>query len=169
MESYMPASSNAALPPSAGHLSAKACIAATPPSRSKESKRPQRSATAASRCSLSAVIARTLPRREACRRFLSSGRHHRRSTQRLLRAGTRSSFASMSDALPTCPACSEAFTYEDRGLFVCPMCGHEWSADFVGCGAVVTDPVRHPVDHFLSIAARWQRAAGSAAEVKQTR
>lgn len=75
----------------------------------------------------------------------------------------------MSDALPTCPACSEAFTYEDRGLFVCPMCGHEWSADFVGCGAVVTDPVRHPVDHSLSIAARWQRAAGSAAEVKQTR
>ncbi|MGO3554948.1 MAG: hypothetical protein ACTINZ_06170, partial [Microbacterium gubbeenense] len=92
-----------------------------------------------------------------------------RAFETVVLSGTWSSFASMSDALPTCPACSEAFTYEDRGLFVCPMCGHEWSADFVGCGAVVTDPVRHPVDHFLSIAARWQRAARSAAEVKQTR
>ncbi len=30
--------------------------------------------------------------------------------------------------LPNCPACSSQYTYEDRGLFVCPECGHEWSA-----------------------------------------
>lgn len=35
----------------------------------------------------------------------------------------------MSDELPPCPACSEAFTYEQGALLVCPMCGHEWSAD----------------------------------------
>ena len=35
----------------------------------------------------------------------------------------------MSDALPACPECREAFTYEQGGLLVCPMCGHEWTAD----------------------------------------
>lgn len=35
----------------------------------------------------------------------------------------------MSDALPPCPECNEAYTYEDRGLYVCPMCGHEWSPE----------------------------------------
>jgi protein PhnA len=35
----------------------------------------------------------------------------------------------MSDALPACPECHEAFTYEQGGLLVCPMCGHEWTAD----------------------------------------
>ena len=30
--------------------------------------------------------------------------------------------------LPNCPKCASAFTYEDRGLFVCPECAHEWDA-----------------------------------------
>lgn len=30
--------------------------------------------------------------------------------------------------LPECPECKSAYTYEDRGLFICPECGHEWSA-----------------------------------------
>jgi len=34
----------------------------------------------------------------------------------------------MSD-LPKCPECGSEYTYEDRGLFVCPECSHEWSAD----------------------------------------
>lgn len=34
----------------------------------------------------------------------------------------------MSD-LPHCPQCQSAYTYEDRDLYVCPECGHEWSAD----------------------------------------
>lgn len=33
----------------------------------------------------------------------------------------------MSD-LPACPECRCDYTYEDRGLTVCPECGHEWSA-----------------------------------------
>ena len=31
--------------------------------------------------------------------------------------------------LPPCPECSEAYTYEQGALLVCPMCGHEWSAE----------------------------------------
>ncbi|CAM4014562.1 MULTISPECIES: zinc ribbon domain-containing protein YjdM [Listeria] len=31
--------------------------------------------------------------------------------------------------LPKCPECNSEYTYEDRGLFICPECGHEWSAD----------------------------------------
>ncbi|MDT2760405.1 zinc ribbon domain-containing protein YjdM [Enterococcus xiangfangensis] len=29
--------------------------------------------------------------------------------------------------MPNCPMCQSEYTYEDRGLFVCPECGHEWS------------------------------------------
>lgn len=32
----------------------------------------------------------------------------------------------MSD-LPACPVCTSTYTYEDRNLYVCPECGHEWS------------------------------------------
>ena len=31
-------------------------------------------------------------------------------------------------ALPSCPQCHSEFTYEDNGLYICPECGHEWSA-----------------------------------------
>lgn len=27
---------------------------------------------------------------------------------------------------PACPQCQSAFTYEDRDLFICPECAHEW-------------------------------------------
>ena len=29
---------------------------------------------------------------------------------------------------PTCPKCNGDATYEDRGLWICPICAHEWSA-----------------------------------------
>jgi protein PhnA len=35
-------------------------------------------------------------------------------------------------ALPACPQCKSGFTYEDGGQFVCPECGHEWSAQAAG-------------------------------------
>jgi len=31
--------------------------------------------------------------------------------------------------LPNCPQCGSEYTYEDRGMLVCPECAHEWSAD----------------------------------------
>ena len=30
---------------------------------------------------------------------------------------------------PNCPKCEGQYTYEDRGLWVCPECGHEWSKE----------------------------------------
>jgi protein PhnA len=32
----------------------------------------------------------------------------------------------MSEPL-SCPKCRSTYAYEDRGLFCCPDCGHEWS------------------------------------------
>ncbi len=29
--------------------------------------------------------------------------------------------------LPNCPECNSQYTYEDRDMYVCPECGHEWS------------------------------------------
>ncbi|CAN1722252.1 zinc ribbon domain-containing protein YjdM [Hyphomicrobium sp. 1Nfss2.1] len=28
--------------------------------------------------------------------------------------------------LPPCPKCNCEYTYEDRGLYICPECAHEW-------------------------------------------
>ena len=42
--------------------------------------------------------------------------------------------------MPNCPMCQSEYTYEDRGLFVCPECGHEGSeSDVVEEGLVVKD------------------------------
>ena len=34
----------------------------------------------------------------------------------------------MSD-MPACPKCESSYVYEDRGLYICPECAHEWSTD----------------------------------------
>ena len=31
--------------------------------------------------------------------------------------------------LPSCPECGSKHTYEDRNMFVCPECAHEWGKD----------------------------------------
>ena len=43
--------------------------------------------------------------------------------------------------LPPCPQCGSAYTYEDRDLYNCPECGHEWVAggDSESGGKVVRD------------------------------
>ena len=30
------------------------------------------------------------------------------------------------EKLPNCPKCNTEYTYEDRGLLICPECAHEW-------------------------------------------
>ncbi|WP_028583835.1 zinc ribbon domain-containing protein YjdM [Desulfogranum mediterraneum] len=30
---------------------------------------------------------------------------------------------------PNCPLCSSTYAYQDRSLFICPECGHEWSSE----------------------------------------
>ncbi|WAC75084.1 zinc ribbon domain-containing protein YjdM [Roseateles sp. SL47] len=44
-------------------------------------------------------------------------------------------------ALPACPQCQSAFTYEDGTQLVCPECGHEWSAA-AGTDKAAGDEVR---------------------------
>lgn len=29
--------------------------------------------------------------------------------------------------LPNCPKCNSEYTYEDRGLLICPECAYEWN------------------------------------------
>jgi protein PhnA len=45
----------------------------------------------------------------------------------------------MSDALPPCPECGEAYSYEQGSLLVCPLCGHEWVADDGAAGVAAED------------------------------
>ena len=33
--------------------------------------------------------------------------------------------------LPKCPECGSEYTYEDRNIYVCPECAHEWAKDAV--------------------------------------
>lgn len=56
----------------------------------------------------------------------------------------------MSDQLPPCPACGEAFTYEQGALLVCPMCGHEWSADADADADAVHAAVKDSVGNVLA-------------------
>lgn len=35
----------------------------------------------------------------------------------------------MEAILPNCPECESEYTYEDRGLYICPMCNFEWTAN----------------------------------------
>ncbi len=51
-------------------------------------------------------------------------------------------------SLPPCPECAEAYTYEDGALLVCPMCGHEWSAD-AGEDAAESGVIRDAVGNVL--------------------
>ena len=34
-------------------------------------------------------------------------------------------------SLPECPKCGSEYTYEDRSMYVCPECAHEWAKDAV--------------------------------------
>ncbi|KAF7597756.1 MAG: alkylphosphonate utilization protein [Candidatus Dactylopiibacterium carminicum] len=38
-------------------------------------------------------------------------------------------------ALPACPQCNSAYTYEDGAMLVCPECGHEWQPGGEAAGA----------------------------------
>lgn len=53
----------------------------------------------------------------------------------------------MSDT-PACPQCQGQYSYQDRGLWVCPECGHEWSATEAAAendAPVITDANGQPL------------------------
>ncbi|ANP72890.1 Alkylphosphonate utilization operon protein PhnA [Cryobacterium arcticum] len=50
----------------------------------------------------------------------------------------------VNETLPPCPECSSDMSYEMGALLVCPLCGHEWTAESVAVDepaqdAVITD------------------------------
>jgi len=52
---------------------------------------------------------------------------------------------------PQCQKCGSVYTYEDRGLYVCPECAHEWSVDTVAAEATeVERVVRDAVGNVLT-------------------
>jgi protein PhnA len=46
-------------------------------------------------------------------------------------------------ALPKCPQCGSEYTYEDRDMYICPECAHEWSQQaeekVVDAGGLIKD------------------------------
>ncbi|MFL0803372.1 MAG: alkylphosphonate utilization protein [Agarilytica sp.] len=40
--------------------------------------------------------------------------------------------------LPSCISCGSAYTYEDRSMYVCPECGHEWSQQEIDAQSINT-------------------------------
>lgn len=46
----------------------------------------------------------------------------------------------MSDTVPPCPDCGSVYGYQMDALFICPECGHEWSAQAAD-GPVIRDAV----------------------------
>ena len=44
--------------------------------------------------------------------------------------------------LPNCVACKSAYTYEDRDMYVCPECGHEWSQNDEAASENAQDSIR---------------------------
>jgi protein PhnA len=44
--------------------------------------------------------------------------------------------------LPECPECNSEYTYEDRDMYVCPECAHEWAIN-----AVAENPDQQKVIH----------------------
>ncbi|QNN81943.1 alkylphosphonate utilization protein [Brachybacterium sp. Z12] len=61
----------------------------------------------------------------------------------------------MSEVLPNCPQCGEAYTYESGLLLACPMCGHEWAAEAVedadgGAGEDAPPAIRDAVGNVLA-------------------
>lgn len=55
------------------------------------------------------------------------------------------------EALPPCPECSSAYTYEMGALLICPECGHEWSpASGEAAGASEDGTIKDSVGNVLA-------------------
>ncbi len=51
--------------------------------------------------------------------------------------------------LPACPNCQSSYTYEDGAQFVCPECGHEWSAQATAPASEETRVIKDAVGNVL--------------------
>jgi len=71
--------------------------------------------------------------------------------------------------MPNCPMCQSEYTYEDRGLFVCPECGHEWSeSEDVEEGLVVKNSNGNPLQDGDSVTViKDLKVKGASGAIKQ--
>lgn len=71
--------------------------------------------------------------------------------------------------MPNCPMCQSEYTYEDRGLFVCPECGHEWSEEeTVEEATVVKDSNGNPLQDGDSVTViKDLKVKGASGAIKQ--
>ena len=71
--------------------------------------------------------------------------------------------------MPNCPMCQSEYTYEDRGLFVCPECCHEWSeSEDVEEGLVVKDSNGNPLQDGDSVTViKDLKVKGASGAIKQ--
>ena len=71
--------------------------------------------------------------------------------------------------MPNCPMCQSEYTYEDRGLFVCPECGHEWSGnEEVEEGLVVKDSNGNQLQEGDSVTViKYLKVKGASGAIKQ--
>ncbi|WOJ95274.1 zinc ribbon domain-containing protein YjdM [Congregibacter variabilis] len=71
---------------------------------------------------------------------------------------------------PTCPSCQSQYSYEDRGRWVCPECGEEWSMDSETTseeGATVKDTNGNPLaDGDSVVVIKDLKVKGSSSVVK---
>jgi protein PhnA len=44
------------------------------------------------------------------------------------------------DGAVKCPACNSEHAYQDRGLWVCPECAHEWSVEAAAAAEASSEP-----------------------------
>lgn len=48
--------------------------------------------------------------------------------------------------LPNCPKCQSEYTYQDKDLFICPMCNYEWrEGENADQTAIIKDAVGNPL------------------------
>jgi len=71
-----------------------------------------------------------------------------------------------------CPKCSSEHAYQDRGLWICPECAHEWSAEKSGMAETSREPkVRDAHGNVLSngdsvIVIKYLKVKGASSVVK---
>lgn len=77
----------------------------------------------------------------------------------------------MSESAPVCPQCASEFAYADGAMWLCPECGHEWSAllgESTEGGAEVRDAVGNVlVDGDSVTVIKDLKVKGSSLVVKQ--
>ncbi|ARJ51980.1 zinc ribbon domain-containing protein YjdM [Staphylococcus lutrae] len=77
----------------------------------------------------------------------------------------------MTTAIPNCPQCDSEYTYEDGGLYICPMCAYEWTPETLQTeteATVIRDANGNPLQDGDTVSViRDLKVKGSSQMIKQ--